>query len=143
MKGKFRPKNPQKYKGDPTTIIFRSSWEFKVMSKLDLSDNVDTWSSEEIIIPYKDPFTSKKRRYFPDFWVKYKDGTQEIIEVKPEYQVKGPSVQKNTTKKYIKEVITYGNNSAKWEAAEKFCKKHGYKWTILTENDLGIKKRGK
>ncbi|NDB85179.1 MAG: head completion protein, partial [Alphaproteobacteria bacterium] len=26
-KGKFNPKNPNKYKGDPTNIIYRSRWE--------------------------------------------------------------------------------------------------------------------
>ena len=25
--GKFKPQNPEKYKGDPMNIIFRSSWE--------------------------------------------------------------------------------------------------------------------
>tara|TARA_R110000868_G_C10550400_1_gene735858 strand:- start:177 stop:611 length:435 start_codon:yes stop_codon:yes gene_type:complete len=136
MKGKFKPKNPHKYKGDPTNVVWRSRWELKVFSDLDLSENVEKWSSEEIIIPYVDPFSGKTRRYFPDVWVKYKDGTQELIEIKPKYQTLPPPIQKNTSKKYIKEVITWGNNSAKWDAAIEYCKKKGYKWKILTEEQL-------
>ena len=30
-KGPFRPRNPEKYKGDPTGIIYRSRWELMVM----------------------------------------------------------------------------------------------------------------
>ena len=33
--GKFTPKNPSKYRGDPTNIIYRSSWERRVMNYLD------------------------------------------------------------------------------------------------------------
>ena len=35
VQGKFRPKNPSKYKGDPTNIIYRSSWELTVFKYLD------------------------------------------------------------------------------------------------------------
>ncbi len=33
--GYFKPKNPQKYKGDPTNIIYRSGWELKFMLYVD------------------------------------------------------------------------------------------------------------
>ena len=29
-KGKFNPIHPDKYKGDPSNIIYRSLWEFKL-----------------------------------------------------------------------------------------------------------------
>ena len=38
--GRFRPSNPGKYKGDPTNIIYRSSWEKKVMIWCDVNSNV-------------------------------------------------------------------------------------------------------
>ena len=38
-KGRFIPKYPEKYKGDPTNIIFRSLWERRVMSYLDENIN--------------------------------------------------------------------------------------------------------
>ena len=31
-KGKFKPKNPTKYKGDLKEIVYRSSWELKMIS---------------------------------------------------------------------------------------------------------------
>ena len=32
---KYRPQNPEKYKDDPTNIIYRSSWELTVFKYLD------------------------------------------------------------------------------------------------------------
>ena len=89
-KGLFIPKNPQKYRGDHTNIIYRSSWECKVMSWLDNNDNILSWASEELIVPYISPVDNRKHRYFPDFIVKArtKDGTVKtmMLEVKPKYQ---------------------------------------------------------
>ena len=39
-KGKFTPKNPQKYKGNPKNIIYRSSWERRFMSYCDKTKEV-------------------------------------------------------------------------------------------------------
>ena len=50
--GLFKPKNPQKYVGDPNKIVYRSSWECKVMSWLDKTPEILTWASEELIVPY-------------------------------------------------------------------------------------------
>ena len=47
LKGRFKPKNPKKYKGDPSNIIFRSSWERDVMNWCDKNEKiVSKWSSE-------------------------------------------------------------------------------------------------
>lgn len=140
-KGKFKPKNPLKYAGDATNIIWRSTWEFKVMNWLDQSENVIYWSSEELVIPYYDPTSNKKRRYFPDFVIKVKkkDDTvmTYVIEVKPEYQTKEP-VRKRKTQRFINESITYIINQSKWKAATEFCKDQGWQFKVLTERDLGI-----
>ena len=69
-KGRFRPKNPQKYKGDANNIIYRSTWEIKVMNYLDDNPNVIWWGSEELPIPYYSPVDKKMHRYFPDFIAK-------------------------------------------------------------------------
>ena len=56
------------------------------MSSLDRNDNVLEWSSEEYIIPYESPLDGKVHRYYPDFWVKVRQGPQTrefIIELKP------------------------------------------------------------
>ena len=54
-KGKFSPKNYKKYKGDRTKIIYRSSWELRFMKWLDHNNNVLSWGSETVIVPYKNP----------------------------------------------------------------------------------------
>jgi hypothetical protein len=140
-KGRFIPKNPKKYAGDSNNIIWRSTWERKVMDWLDQSDSVVYWSSEELAIKYYNPVDNKIHRYFPDFIVKVKrkDGTvmTHVIEVKPEYQTKQP-VRKRKTQKFINEYITYTVNQSKWKAATEFCKDRGWEFRILTEKNLGI-----
>jgi hypothetical protein len=146
-KGFFKPKNPSRYKGDPTNIIYRSSWEFKLMTYLDVHPDVIEWSSEEFCIPYRSPIDGKIHRYFPDFHVKKKNATGEtetvVIEVKPKNQVVPPNVVKTKTnkptKRYIREVMTYGVNEAKWKAAKAFCADRKWKFLIMTESELGIK----
>ena len=145
--GRFKPRNPEKYKGDPTNIIYRSGWELKLMSYLDKHPHVTKWCSEEIIIPYRSPIDGRMHRYFPDFYVeqinKEKRKEKVLIEVKPYAQTQPPKIQntkKNKpTKRYLNEVKTWGINSAKWKAAEEFCKDRGYIFRIITENELGIK----
>jgi hypothetical protein len=140
-KGRFRPKNPQKYKGDAANIIYRSTWEIKVMRYLDENPNIIWWGSEELPIPYLSPIDKKKHRYFPDFIAKIRKNDGKvmtyIIEVKPEKQTKPPT-QKRKTKTFIQESMTYEVNKAKWYAAEEFCKDHGWQFLILTEKHLGI-----
>ena len=143
LQGRFKPKNPQKYKGNPTNIVYRSSWELKFMMDLDHSSNVIEWSSEETIIAYNDKASGRMRRYFPDFLVKKKlpDNTivTYLIEIKPSTQIKAPKRPQNKkSKTYIKEVLTYATNTSKWEAAERYCAKRGYEFRILSEKELGL-----
>lgn len=140
--GRFSPKNPTKYLGDPTNIIYRSLWERRVMVHLDENPGVVKWSSEEIVIPYLSPVDKRWHRYFPDFYVqtKNKDGMLEsrILEVKPKSQAVAPKARKKVTKQYIQEVMTYGINEAKWKAATEYCKDRNWKFMVLTEDDLGL-----
>ena len=145
FQGRYKPDNPSKYKGDPTQIEYRSRWEFLVMSMLDSHKDVLEWGSETVIIPYKSPIDNRKHRYFVDFYVKkknYSDGKIEklLIEVKPKAQTVPPKVKsgKKPSKRYLNEVRTWGVNSAKWEAANNYCKERGYRFVIFTEDDIGI-----
>lgn len=142
-KGYFKPRNPSKYMGDPTTIIYRSSWELKLMRYLDSHSDVIKWASEEFSIPYVSPIDGKVHRYFPDFLVKKRNPNRVIetlvIEVKPKIQTTAPTVQKKANKRYIREVYTWGVNSAKWEAAKRYCDHREWKFVIMTEKELGIK----
>ncbi len=140
-KGIFRPTNPSKYKGDPNNVIYRSSWELKLMIYLDRHPEVVQWSSEEIVIPYRSPIDGRLHRYFPDFYVKKEvNGKIEtlLIEVKPKVQTRPPAVQKKRTKKYINEVMTWGINEAKWKAAKNFCEDRNWKFMLMTEKELGL-----
>ena len=120
--GKYYPRHPNKYKGNPTNIVYRSLWELKFMRYCDSNTNIVKWSSEEIVIPYKSPIDNRFHRYFPDFYLKYKDNTgkmiEKVVEIKPAKQVQEPKVQKRKTKKYVTEVVNYAKNQAKWMAAE-------------------------
>jgi hypothetical protein len=141
-KGVFKPINPQKYKGDPTRIIYRSRWELMFMSNLDSRPDVIQWSSEEIIVPYRSPLDNKIHRYFPDFWVKARqvDGTIKecLIEIKPFYQTQKPKVTKNANRN-ISEAKTYAINSTKWDYARAYCEQRGWEFIVVTEKDLGLK----
>ena len=147
--GRFKPNNPKKYMGDPTNIIYRSGWEFKLMRYLDAHPNVLEWGSEELVIPYRSPIDGRYHRYFPDFIVKQinKYGKKEtiLIEVKPKAQTVPPDISKAKTatgkasRKYINEVKTWGVNQAKWKAAEEFCNDRGWKFQIMHEGHLGVK----
>ena len=141
-KGKFRPKNHKKYMGDFREVIYRSSWELKFMQYCDTNKSIVKWSSEEIVIPYRSPVDNRVHRYFPDFYVKYRDVKgnyqEKVIEIKPAKQVKEPKIQKRRTKRYVSEVFTYATNKAKWEAAEDFCKDRRWQFQILTEKELGV-----
>lgn len=143
MKGYFKPRNPQKYHGDPTNIIYRSSWELRFMSYLDSHPDVVQWSSEEFCIPYRSPVDNRIHRYFPDFKLKKRlpDGNTEtlVVEIKPLCQSIPPEKKTKTTKKYLREVMTYGINEAKWKAAIDFCKSRKWVFKVMTERELGIK----
>ena len=81
--GIYKIKNRHKYKGDPDNIVFRSSWELKVLKYLDEHPAILWFASEELPIPYINPVDKKKHRYFPDFIlrVKKKDGSEETHNV--------------------------------------------------------------
>ena len=139
--GKFKPHNPKKYIGNTNDIIYRSSWEWKYMMKLDHDPNVLKWSSEEFFIPYRSPIDGKTHRYFPDFLIcrKTPQGeVTELIEIKPAQQTKAPSQGKKRRITFINEVYRFGVNDAKWKAAKIYCENKGWKFRILTEKDLNV-----
>ena len=141
--GKYSPKNPKKYGGDPTRITYRSLWELRVMKYLDDNTNVLEWKSEEIAIPYKSPVDNRIHRYFPDFIIKVKtaDGGVKtlMLEVKPKAQTREPKIQSKKTRRYLTEVMTWGVNQAKWKSATEFCLDRGWEFKLITESELGIK----
>ena len=141
--GKYKPQIPSKYAGDPTDIIYRSSWELRFMRWCDQNSAVVKWSSETTVIPYICPTDNRPHRYFVDFKIQVKDKSGNLktylVEIKPDIQTRPPQQPKKKTKRYITEVMTWGKNDAKWKAAKEYCMDRGYEFVILTEYHLGLK----
>jgi len=138
-KGKYQVKNPHKYKGNPTNVVFRSSWELKFFNYCDKNPDILQWASEEsfMIIPYKSPIDGRWHRYFPDVWIRTANDTF-LIEIKPLKETQEPKKRSRVTKKYLYEVKTWGINSAKWKAAQEFCDDRMWKFKIITEKELKL-----
>ena len=141
MKGKFQPKHPTKYKGNPTNIIFRSKWEADVFRFCDMNPDIVKWSSEEIAIPYVSPLDGRIHRYFPDIWIQKNDRSCAIIEIKPFKQTQEPVVPVKKTRAFLNEAATYVINLAKWKAAQEYCKDRNWKFVLMTEKEIygGVK----
>jgi hypothetical protein len=98
---------------------FRSGWEEKVMVHLDSDPTVERWTYEQTVIEYLSNIRTKKiRRYYPDFFVRYLDGREEIVEVKPKRKLDQVTVKK------------------KAEAARLWCSDRGMTYRMLTEIEL-------
>lgn len=145
--GRYRPRNPSKYVGNPTNIIYRSGWEKAFLQWCDMNRNVLKWGSEELVVPYVSPIDLNIHRYFIDFiiWIRNSNGTigKFAVEIKPFSQTRPPKVQKKKgiTESYKKAVDTYLVNQAKWKAADIYCKSLGMKFVVVTEKELFRKKK--
>ena len=128
--GKYKPKNPAKYKGDHTKVIYRSMWERHCFKWCDENPMVKNWSSEEVVIPYFYEVDKKYHRYFMDLKITWKTGKVDLIEIKPENHTVKESVGKS-----VYNQAQYIKNKAKWEAAAKYCKQKGIQFRVVTEKD--------
>ena len=121
IKGKYKPKNNQKFLGKRTPT-YRSMWERRFMIYCDKSESIFEWDSESIHIPYISPKDGKWHNYYPDFYIKYLNKHDEIInaiiEIKPHYQKK------------------WDVNIAKWDACKEYCSQNSYEFKVLTEREL-------
>lgn len=98
---------------------YRSGWELSYMQHLDNDPEVTDWSYEALIIPYlSNTKTGKMRRYFPDFTVQYRDGHEEIVEIKPKRKL----TQRTVTKKVL--------------AGHDWARAHGVTYRVMTEHEL-------
>jgi hypothetical protein len=142
-KRRYIPLFPEKYAGDPTCIIMRSSWETKFASWCDKNPSVIKWLSEETVVPYRCPTDNKIHRYFIDFQIQIKQKDKilktYLVEVKPAAQTKPPIFPGKKTQRYLTESMTFIKNQAKWKAATEYAKDRGWEFKIITEYELGIK----
>lgn len=140
--GKYKVKNPSKYSGDYTKVVYRSLWEKYSFQWCDANPDVKSWSSEEVVIPYIYDVDKRYHRYFMDLKVTYKDGRTVLIEIKPDKETRPPAFNGRKTKRYITEGLTYVKNMNKWAAAKTYAEDRGWTFQIWTEDTLhkmGIK----
>lgn len=143
--GEFKPKNIDKYMGDPTDIIYRSKWEYKFCLYCDNEEKILKWESEpkKHTIPYSVVENNNyvTKRYIPDFWIQMKNKNGEleefIIEIKPHKETIEPVEPKKHSLKslqnYEYSLKTYIKNINKWGSAEKYCNRIGINFFVLTE----------
>jgi hypothetical protein len=140
-RGRFIPKNPQKYTGNASKIVFRSSWELRFFQWLDMNEAIVRWGSEELAIPYLSPLDLRVHRYFPDIIVlyKHKDGSirKEIVEIKPYHET---VLTPKSTDRDKKALLV---NDAKWKAASIYAEQFGATFRVITEKTMfaGIRQR--
>lgn len=97
----------------------RSGWELKFMCFLDNDHSVKTWTYETITIEYvSNKKTGRVRKYIPDFFIEYIDGSKKIIEIKQARMLKRRNVIDKT------------------DAAKKWCERMGMTICVLTEHEL-------
>ena len=109
---------------------------------LDEQKFIASWSSEEVIVPYRCKTDGLMHRYFVDVKLTFTDGRTLLVEVKPAKETAPPRKPSRKTAKYITEVMTYAKNISKWEAAAEYAADRGWTFEIWTEDTLrklGIK----
>lgn len=141
-KGKFTPKNKEKYMGDWSKIVYRSLWERNAFRWLDDNPEIKGWNSEDVVIPYICGTDGRRHRYFIDLYFETVKGKKYLIEIKPKKETMPPKQPKRKTKRYINEQLTYVKNQSKWKAAREFALDNGiefYVWHEDTLRSMGIK----
>lgn len=135
----YKVKNTDKYAGaivEGKQPFARSSWELTFMRFCDHNENIISWASEPVKIPYVHPLKGRGAVYVPDFIICYRDkhGMKhvEMIEIKPYGQA---VLTENSSSKEKSDIIV---NTAKWQAAVKFCKHNDMTFRILTKEDIYV-----
>lgn len=99
-------------------IEFESSLERDFVYLLEYNQNVLNYCEQPIQIEYFN--NNRKYHYIPDFYVKYLDNTQDIIEIK-----------------YEKDLLEKSKDfEVKFKAANEFCSLNGFNFRIISEKDI-------
>ena len=65
-------------------VYYRSSYEKKAFLKLDADDSVKTYQAEAVTVDFWNPVKEISASYIIDLLIEYTDGSQKLVEVKPE-----------------------------------------------------------
>lgn len=98
------------------SVWYRSSYERRYIELLELDDNVVAYKAEPMRIPYQ--FNGITKNYVPDFLITHIDGSQLLVEVKPDALT-------NTQQ-----------NLAKQKAAQAWCVANNVTFVTVTEEQL-------
>lgn len=159
--GYYKVQNKGKYVGDPSQVVYRSSWEMKFAKWCDYSPSVLRWSSEPMKIPYYDrisnmeknkkmgldnnnPRNWKVRNYHTDFWVEVQKGDEVekwFVEIKPSVELKKPvppppNAKLKDIKRFNQKAKTYLINEGKFASLNDWARKHNMKFYVFTEKTL-------
>jgi len=133
MQGFYQILNPHKYAGTGKPK-YRSSWEHAFMRFCDSNDHIVRWASEQIRIPYRNPVSGKQTMYVPDFLIQYRTKNNEVVTELIEIKPKKQSILESKASNRDKLVVAV--NYAKWDAAQKWCKRNGLRFRVITEEDI-------
>ncbi len=138
------------------SVIYRSSWEKRIMIWLDNNEKIKMWGSECLEIPYQmthfdNGMTKiKTHRYYPDFYYEMlmDDGTirKVVVEVKPQKEYNMVKLLEEgkleipdklgKLKSFEYDLKMAYKNKEKWSMVIKWCDKKGYEFIIITEEHL-------
>lgn len=160
--GFYKVRYKEKYIGDPSLVVYRSSWEFSFCKWCDYSPSIIRWSSEPVKVPYYDRVSKLKeckklgidpnnprnwivKNYNTDFWIEIKSQDDSIkkwfIEIKPKNKLVKPrpapmDAPLKMQKKFNREAKEYMINEAKFAAMKEFAKRNGADFKVFTEDTL-------
>ena len=131
----------QSFNEATNSVLYKSGLELKAIRYCDLSPKIKKWSLEPYPIKYRKPTDNRVHRYYVDLYVEYATGARFLIEIKPSTQIVPPRMPKKQTRKSLltfqRAQVTFGINTAKWDAAAAFAEKFGMTFAFLTEKELG------
>lgn len=115
-KSKFKEGYFTSEKNGSKQMHYRSSWERDVYLCLENFDEIISYSVESFPVEYY--WKGRRKRYFPDLFIAFKDGHFEVWEIKPKNQ---------------RELEM---NKAKWVACEGHCETRGWVFKVVDENEI-------
>lgn len=153
--GEYKLINPSKYFSS-TIPRYKSSFELRFMEWCDKNKKVVRWAYEPYFVDYV--FTrpkqlpdwvdqlvdGKSHKYYIDFHVELYDNENNLktylIELKPKSQMSEPNEPKRKTRaattRYVGAMKEYAKNVCKWETTKIYCKRKGYEFFVLNEDNL-------
>lgn len=96
-----------------SNIHYKSSYEETYMKFLDQSNNVTSYTYEQVVITY-----DGCRRYVPDFIVTYEDGTKALVEIKGMH------------------LLHLDSTKRKLQAGKEYADIHNMSFVVVTNNEI-------